>query len=148
MDMISIAWLGLVIVLAVIELATMGLTTIWFAGGAVAGFLASILGAGPVVQVALFFAVSVLLLVFTRPFAAKYINRGHVNTNVDAIPGKTAVVLEEISNLRGRGRVLLEGNEWMARTENEYEIIEKDALVHVIRVSGAKLIVKAEKEEV
>lgn len=142
MNVEALTWLGVMIVLLVIELATMGLTTIWFAGGAAAAFAAAILGAGVVVQVVLFLIVSVILLVFTRPFAARYINRGHINTNVEAIPGKTAVVIEEISNLKGTGRVRLDGNEWMARTENENLTIGKEKLVHVLRVSGAKLIVE------
>lgn len=145
MDVEATVWLGVMLVLIVIELATLGLTTIWFAGGAAVAFVAALLGASVIVQAVLFFIVSVLLLVFTRPFAARYINRGHVSTNVEAIPGKTAVVIEEISNLNGTGRVRLDGNEWMARTEEEDQVIEKEELVHVLRVSGAKLIVAEKK---
>ena len=82
-----IFWLVLLVVLLVIEMATLGLTTIWFAGGAAAAFVASILGAGLVVQIVVFLAVSILLLVFTRPFAAKYINKNRVRTNVDRLLG-------------------------------------------------------------
>lgn len=141
MDVEAMVWLGVMIVLVVIELATMGLTTIWFAGGAAAAFVSALLGANVILQAAVFLVVSVLLLIFTRPFAARYINRGHVSTNVEAIPGKTAVVIEEISNLKGTGRVRLDGNEWMARTEDENQVIAKEKLVYVLRVSGAKLIV-------
>lgn len=141
MDVEAMVWLGVMIVLIVIELATMGLTTIWFAGGAAAAFVSALLGANVILQAVLFLVVSVLLLIFTRPFAARYINRGNVSTNVEAIPGKTAVVIEEISNLKGTGRVRLDGNEWMARTEDENQVIEKEKLVYVLRVSGAKLIV-------
>ena len=138
-------WLVLLVAFILIEIATVGLLTIWFAGGAAVAFVAALLGANVIVQAVLFFIVSVLLLVFTRPFAARYINRGHVSTNVEAIPGKTAVVIEEISNLNGTGRVRLDGNEWMARTEEEDQVIEKEELVHVLRVSGAKLIVAEKK---
>ena len=141
MDVEAMVWLGVMIVLIVIELATMGLTTIWFAGGAAAAFVSALLGANVILQAVLFLVVSVLLLIFTRPFAARYINRGHVSTNVEAIPGNTAVVIEEISNLKGTGRVRLDGNEWMARTEDENQVIAKEKLVYVLRVSGAKLIV-------
>ena len=71
METTSICWLVVFILLILIELATMGLTTIWFAGGAVAGFVASMLGATVVIQAAAFFAVSILLLFFTRPFAVR-----------------------------------------------------------------------------
>ena len=83
METTSICWLVVFILLILIELATMGLTTIWFAGGAVAGFVASMLGANVVIQAAAFFAVSILLLFFTRPFAVRYINSNKTKTNVD-----------------------------------------------------------------
>ena len=109
MEMESVGWLILLVVLIVIELATMGLTTIWFAGGAVVGFVASILGANIWVQAVLFFAVSILLLIFTRPFAARYINRDHVKTNVDSLIGRKAVVTQEIDNLMEHGRFVWKG---------------------------------------
>ena len=54
MEMESICWLGLLVLFVIIEIATMGLTTIWFAGGSVAGFIASILGGSIILQVVLF----------------------------------------------------------------------------------------------
>ena len=42
----AIGWLVLIIILLVIEIATLGLTTIWFAGGAKAAFLSTFFGAG------------------------------------------------------------------------------------------------------
>mgnify|MGYP000411714952 CR=1 FL=1 len=71
----TMGWLIIFIVLIVIELLTMGLTTIWFAGGALAALLMSVLGFGMPVQVVVFIIVSVLLLVLTRPIAVKYFNR-------------------------------------------------------------------------
>ena len=69
-------WLGLVAVLLVIEALTVGLTTIWFAGGALVAALAAWAGAGQVVQWILFITVSLVLLIFTRPVAIRYMNRG------------------------------------------------------------------------
>ena len=100
METTSICWLVVFILLILIELATMGLTTIWFAGGAVDGFVASMLGANVVIQAAAFFAVSILLLFFTRPFAVRYINSNKTKTNVDGLIGQEALVLEEINNIR------------------------------------------------
>lgn len=146
MDMESIWWLVLLVVFIVVEIATMGLTTIWFAGGAAAGFIASILGAGIFVQVILFLAVSILLLVCTRPFAARYINRDHVRTNVEELIGKRAVVTQDIDNLMETGEARLEGKEWMARTEEGYPEIPRGTVVTVKRISGVKLIVRKEEE--
>ena len=142
METTSICWLVVFILLILIELATMGLTTIWFAGGAVAGFVASMLGANVVIQAAAFFAVSILLLFFTRPFAVRYINSNKTKTNVDGLIGQEALVLEEINNIRETGCAGLEGKEWTARSMND-TVIPKDTVVTVERIEGVKLIVKA-----
>ena len=142
METTSICWLVVFILLILIDLATMGLTTIWFAGGAVAGFVASMLGANVVIQAAAFFAVSILLLFFTRPFAVRYINSNKTKTNVDGLIGQEALVLEEINNIRETGCARLEGKEWTARSMND-TVIPKDTVVTVERIEGVKLIVKA-----
>ena len=142
METTSICWLVVFILLILIELATMGLTTIWFAGGAVAGFVASMLGANVVIQAAAFFAVSILLLFFTRPFAVRYINSNKTKTNVDGLIGQEALVLEEINNIRETGCARLEGKEWTARSMND-TVIPKDTVVTVESIEGVKLIVKA-----
>ena len=142
METTSICWLVVFILLILIELATMGLTTIWFAGGAVAGFVASMLGANVVIQAAAFFAVSILLLFFTRPFAVRYINSNKTKTNVDGLIGQEALVLEEINTIRETGCARLEGKEWTARSMND-TVIPKDTVVTVERIEGVKLIVKA-----
>ena len=141
METTSICWLVVFILLILIELATMGLTTIWFAGGAVAGFVASMLGANVVIQAAAFFAVSILLLFFTRPFAVRYINSNKTKTNVEGLIGQEALVLEEINNIRETGCARLEGKEWTARSMND-TVIPKDTVVTVERIEGVKLIVQ------
>ena len=45
-NMDAILWLAAVVVLLVIEIATLGLTTIWFAGGALIAGIAAVAGAG------------------------------------------------------------------------------------------------------
>ena len=142
METTSICWLVVFILLILIELATMGLTTIWFAGGAVAGFVASMLGVNVVIQATAFFAVSILLLFFTRPFAVRYINSNKTKTNVDGLIGQEALVLEEINNIRETGCARLEGKEWTARSMDD-TVIPKDTVVTVERIEGVKLIVKA-----
>lgn len=137
----SICWLAVFVLLIVIELATMGLTTIWFAGGAVAGFIASMLGANVVIQAVAFFVVSIVLLIFTRPFAVRYINSNKTKTNIDGLIGQEALVLEEINNIRETGCARLEGKEWTARSVDD-TVIPADTVVIVERIEGVKLIVK------
>ena len=64
-------WIILIILFAVVEIATVGLTSIWFAGGAFVAALAGLAGVSLTIQVALFLIVSIILLVLTRPVAVK-----------------------------------------------------------------------------
>lgn len=141
MEAASIGWAVLFVFLLIIELATMGLTTIWFAGGAAAAFICSMLGFGSMVQIVAFFAVSILLLVFTRPFAVRYINRNRTKTNVESLVGADALVLEDVDNIRETGCARLEGKEWTARSV-EGDMIPKDTVVTVVRIEGVKLMVR------
>lgn len=141
---ISIIWLGILAVLLIIEIATLGLTTIWFAGGALAALLVSLLGGPLWLQIVLFLAVSVILLIFTRPLAVKYMNKNVQKTNVESIPGKTGVVVQRIDNLQAKGQVMINGMEWTARTKDG-EIIEEGKVVKITAVEGVKVIVEEEK---
>ena len=120
-----IFWLIVFVVLLVIEIATMGLTTIWFAGGALVSFLAAYIGFGVVTQVILFLIVSILLLVLTRPIAVKFFNQEREKTNVESLIGQKAVVKETVDTLQATGRVEVNGMEWSAKTE-EAEVIETE----------------------
>lgn len=136
-----IAWLILLILFILIEIATLGLTTIWFAGGALVAFIASLLGFDLVVQVVLFFVLSVVLLIFTRPVAVKYFNTNRVATNTESLIGARAKVTEAIDNINNTGTVLINGLEWTARTK-ESKIIPKDAIVKIVEIKGVKVIVE------
>ena len=77
-----IFWLALFVILLIIEIITVGLTTIWFAGGSMAALIVAAVG-GPVwLQVILFLVVSFVLLFFTRPWAVKYLNIKNANPRV------------------------------------------------------------------
>lgn len=146
MSEIMIFWLVLLIIAIVAEVLTMGLTTIWFAGGALAAILAALLHAPIWLQVILFFLVSLLLLFFTRPIAVKYFNKDRVKTNVESMVGRQAVVTGEIDNLQGIGQVTLSGQEWTARSTDEKVRIPVGSVVNIVSVSGVKLIVKPDKQ--
>ena len=137
------AWLALLILLVLIELATMGLTTIWFAGGA----LAAACGAPVLVQVILFLVVSVLMLVFTRPVAMRYFNVGRAKTNVDSMLGERGIVTGRIDNLHSCGQVTLKGMEWSARSQETEGTIEEGTVVIVKKIDGVKLIVVPDEIE-
>ncbi len=138
---ISIIWLVVLAILLVIEFLTLGLTTVWFAGGALVAFLVSLAGGPLWLQLLLFIAVSVVLLLFTRPLAVKYLNKDVQKTNVDSIPGKKGIVTATIDNLKAEGQVTIQGMEWSARAKDG-NTIEKGKVVRVVTVEGVKLIVE------
>ena len=142
----TIFWLILFVILLVIEILTMGLTTVWFAGGALVAFLLAFVGFGLPVQIIVFFLVSIALLVLTRPIAMKFFNRERQKTNAESLIGQKAVVLEKIDTLHGTGRAEVNGMEWSAKTDDAEEIIEAGEVVVIEGIQGVKLVVK--KEEV
>lgn len=144
--MIPIYWLILFVIMVTIEIITLGLTTIWFAGGAFVAFLASLFGAGPIVQIILFFTISIILLWLTRPIAIRYFNKKHIKTNAESLVGQTAIVTQTINNVQGQGQVVINGQEWTARSQEEGIVVEKDKKVTIIQISGVKLIVKEMEE--
>lgn len=140
-------WLAALVILLIAEIATMGLTTIWFAGGALIAVFVAMADLSIYVQVAVFLVVSLVLLICTRPLAVKFFNRERVRTNVDSMVGKQAIVLTEIDNLREQGQVSLNGMEWSARAYEESAVIPVGAVVLVREISGVKLIVEEKEKE-
>ncbi len=144
-------WLIIMAILILFEIITLGLSTIWFAFGALAAFVASLFGANLVIQLIVFFAVSLITLFFTRPIALKYFNKDRIKTNAESLIGLKAVVTEQIDNLGASGYVSVGGQEWMARSVGDV-LIDEGRTVIIDGISGAKLIVKpsdvdCEKEE-
>lgn len=142
----SLGWLIIFVVLVGIEAATMGLFTIWFAGGALAAFLVSLFHVGLMVQLVVFLVVSFLLLYFTRPILLRHINTKRVKTNVDSIIGMEARVTEDIDNFHATGVAVLNGQEWTARSVKDDEPIPAGKKVAVKEIKGVKLIVEPVKE--
>lgn len=142
----TIYWLAIFVILLIIEIVTMGLTTIWFAGGALAAMAAGLIGFGTGIQILVFLVVSILLLVLTRPIAVKYFNQERQKTNAESLIGQQALVLEDIDTLQSAGLVEVRGQEWSAKTDKPDGRIAKNKVVVIEGIQGVKLIVR-EKEE-
>ena len=134
----SAYWLIAFVVLAGIEAATMALTTVWFAGGAIAAFFVSQAGAGVNAQLTVFVVVSFILLFFTRPWALRHVN---------SLVGRQARVTAEVNNTLGTGCAVVNGQEWTARAEKDEDIYPPDTVVEISAIQGVKLIVKRLQEE-
>lgn len=137
-----IVWLVLLILFILIEIATLGLTTIWFAGGALAAVILAALKLPVWLQIMAFIIVSFALLYFTRPVAVKYFNKDRVKTNVESMIGRQAIVISEIDNLQGIGQVTVGGQEWSARSQQEGVTFPEGTVVRIVAVSGVKLMVE------
>lgn len=137
----AMIWLILFVVLVVFEIATLGLTTIWFAAGSLVAFFASLLHATWWLQFILFIVVSLIMLIFTRPFAVKYVNKHTAKTNLDSIIGQTGRVIAKIDNAQASGYVVFNGNEWAARSVDG-SVIDIDTMVTIKSIEGVKLMVE------
>lgn len=139
-----VIWLAIAAAMIIVEIATLGLTSIWFAGGALVSAVVACFNDNWLIQLIVFAIVSLVLLLFTKPIAQKRLMKEPEKTNVEGLVGEKAYVTEEINNIKSKGAVKLKGLEWSARSEND-EIIETDTEVVVKAISGVKLIVgKAE----
>ena len=140
-------WLGLLILFLVIEIATVGLTTIWLAGGALGALILDLAGLNLWWQIGAFLVVSFTMLVFTRPFVVKYINSHHEKTNYEGIIGTVVRITEKVDNLQQTGTAVVNGLEWTTRAERDDVILDPGDLAKVVNISGVKLIVKKYEEE-
>ena len=140
----NVIWCVILIALLLAELSTANLTTIWFAGGALFAWFASLLKAPLWLQILVFFIVSIVTLILTRPLVKKMVARKVVPTNADRAVGKEAWVTATVDNTRGEGIVNLEGSDWSAISESG-EVLAEGTRVVVREIRGVKLVVsKAE----
>ena len=140
-SILKILWLVLLIVFAGAEAVTVGLTSIWFAAGALCALIAALLGGELWIQLTLFLAVSLLCLLAVRPLAKRHLNDKVVPTNADRVIGAEAPVTEDIDNIYGKGAVVIRGMTWSARSENGLPI-PTGAMVRVLRIEGVKVFVE------
>ena len=136
----SLFWLIAMVLFGVLEAVTVGLTSIWFALGALGALAADAASAPVIVQIVVFLGVSFLTLLLVRPLAQRFVNDRKVATNADRVIGREAVVTEDIDNLQGKGRVSISGADWTARTEDDRPV-PAGSKVQVLRIEGVKVIV-------
>ena len=138
-----IFWLAEVIILFIIEAATVNLVSIWFALGSAAALIIAIAGGALWLQIVLFIIVSAATLMFTRPLVKKYVNPKRQATNADMVFEKPCIVTEQIYNDAGHGTVSCGGKLWTARSDNG-SVIPAGTKVKVMSIEGVKLLVVPE----
>ncbi len=122
-------WALTTLAFIIAEIITIQLVSIWFAAGGFVG------------ELVIFIVTSALLLLITYPLLKNWRHVKHVGTNSELEIGKTASVIEEVDQLKGTGRVRLNGVDWSAVSADGDDIIPVGAIVTVVRVQGAKLFV-------
>ncbi|MEV6953600.1 NfeD family protein [Streptomyces sp. NPDC051183] len=111
-----------------------------FAVGAVAASVTAALGGGVVAQVLVFVVVSVALIAVVRPIANRHLNqRPQHRSGVDALKGRSALVLERVDG--SGGRIKLAGEIWSARTLDSDTSFEPGQSVDVVEIDGATAVV-------
>jgi membrane protein implicated in regulation of membrane protease activity len=131
------SWLGLAVVLGVLELVSLDLFLVMLAGGALVGAVTALLG-GPVpLQVVLALVAAVSLLGVIRPGVVRRLHSGpDLKTGAEALIGKRATVLRELAH-GTPGRVKIGGEEWTAEPYDEDDRIEAGEVVDVVQIKGA-----------
>ncbi len=141
-----IIWLVLFVAFVAVELNTVQMVSIWFALGCIGAGVVSVLTESQnfTYELIAFAITTAIALIVTRPFVKKVTHTDSIPTNADALPGQTAIVTEEINNIKATGAVTVKGAIWTARTESDItDVIPVDTLVEIIRIDGVKLIVRA-----
>lgn len=133
-------WLALAVFLGIIEACTVQLVSIWIAGGAVGATIIAACGFGMGTQIGVFLAVSVILLIATRPFVKKFTDAAKEKTNADRIIGQKVIITEKVDNIASTGKTVINGVEWTARSDDG-RVLEKGSIAVVKKIEGVKLIV-------
>lgn len=141
MQFMEILWIALMVVFGVLEACTVQFVCIWFAGGALCGFIAALCGVSTTWQSIIFVFTSALFLILTRPIVRKLTKNTGAPTNADSLIGKKAVVTRAPDAFGDGGEAKISGNFWSIKSADE-QPIEEDDVVTVEKIEGVKLIVK------
>lgn len=132
-------WLFLFLLFLGIEILTTGLFfALCFSFGALIAMTSALLGANIVVSSIVFCVVSLICVILIRPLMKKYIDKFKTKSNVDALIGSLAVVTEDISPNKA-GKVKIEGEIWLAVSQDDIKVNEN---AKIVSVDGTKLVVK------
>ena len=136
----AIFWLAAMVVFIAAEAMTVSLVSIWFAAGALGAIIVALMGGGLVLQVTVFLALAVALLLSLRSIVRKHFTPHVTKTNIDSVIGATGIVVTPVNNIAALGQVQINGMEWSARSSDNSHI-PAGAMVRVDRVEGVKVFV-------
>lgn len=145
MEYMPYVWLSVAVVLAIVEISTTQLVSLWFVLGAAVTAVcsATFLKNQLIWQIIIFLSISAVLLLLTRPFVKKLKTNDGVRTNSDRNIGKIALVTSDINPDKGTGQVRVGSEKWSAKTIDG-SVIKEGTNVKVVAIEGVKLIVTAD----
>ena len=141
----AIFWLAAMVIFMAAEAMTVTLVSIWFAVGALGAILVALLGGGLILQVTVFLALAVVLLMGLRGVVRKHFTPRITKTNIDSVIGATGIVITPVNNIAALGQVQVDGMEWSARSTTGSHI-PAGAVVKVDRIEGVKVFVSLAEE--
>ncbi|MBO5102844.1 MAG: NfeD family protein [Clostridia bacterium] len=138
-------WIGVVCAAALIEALTMQLVSVWFIPGGLVSLILFFCGVGYEIQIIVFFAVSLIMMIALRKFCIKWLRKGKQEaTNADALLNQQTKLLKAITSEQN-GEVKFNGIIWTAVADTE---IAEGEIVCIKEIQGNKLVVsKVEKTE-
>ena len=135
-------WIGIILLLTLLEILTINLTTIWYVAGAILALILSFITDNFFIQFGVFVISGTVFLFTTRPFLTRLMKNDNVKTNFDRIIGMNGVVTVEIKK-NSVGEVKVDGKKWSAISNKN---IEKDSIVKILSIDGVKLKVEEIEE--
>ncbi len=139
MNMIAI-WIFMAVLFLVIEIATVGMVSIWLFAGSLAALLTAALSLPLWLQIVVFVVVSSVCFILLYPRLRNLVRKNRQATNADMVLDKTGIVVRRIDNIEATGAVSIDGRTWTARSADD-SVIETGTYVKVDRIQGVKLIV-------
>ncbi len=134
-------WILVIIILTIIEIASINLTTIWFVASALVSLAISFVCDNFLLQFGIFVILGIILLITTRPLLIRLLNVDKVKTNLDRVIGMDGIVTNDIVPFEV-GEVKVDGKKWSAISNSKIEVGTK---IKVLGIDGVKL--KVERKE-
>lgn len=135
-------WLAVVILLAIVEIISINLTTIWFVISGLVSLFISFICDNFLIQFATFVILGIILLITTKPYLKKILKTEDTKTNLDRVEGMRGIVTEEITR-KQNGEVKVDGKLWTAYADKKIKV---GSMVKIIKIDGVKLKVEERGE--
>lgn len=134
-------WLSIVVLLAIIEILTVNLVSIWFVISGILSMISSLFITNITIQITIFVIFGVLFMLLTKKTVKKIIPKKE-RTNIDRVIGMEGIVTKKITK-NTPGEVKVDGKYWTATSE---KTILPETVVKILEINSTKLKVEIVKE--